>query len=591
VAGRGKRQRLELGRGSREDVRMPELWRKLRWPRRVLLVLAAGALGAGLIVGLGEGRGAAYHLTPSAFPVITTLPAHKQSEATVGKPRFDAKPPTADLTADLLPSDGIPAVALDAYEAAAGELTTTDPGCQIDWEDLAGIGRVESDNGQTWGGAAHVTAQGTLYPPIYGPLLDGSDGFPAIPSPDAGRMEGGGVWARAVGPMQFLPSTWLAYARSDIGDSPPDPQNFYDAALSAGQYLCVNGGNLASQKGITAAVYAYNHVGSYVTLVEEWITFYQQEGATALLAAGAGELPIGAGDGGGGASSTTVSTGSGVSALVSAAATTDAKGSFQFTLDCFEGQSYVANGSGGVDFAAHEATVTLVINGIGTVYMRVFGTTAYISLPGALASDVGAEGPWIVLSRTVLSRLPQLLERGLGALAEDLVFVIAQLAAGESDVQEAAQGTIVGVPATEYIGTINLSQAATLIAGAKLQLVAAAALLGGFNVGVDVWVDTHGLVRAGTLSLPAIPGGVVNEPFSVDLLFSGFGSPVNVTVPPVSGVTTTSTTSSSTSTSTSTSTSSTTTSSSTTTTTSSTTSSTTGPSGNTGTGATGGATP
>jgi hypothetical protein len=192
---------------------------------------------------------------------------------------------------------GIPAVALAAYERAAHILALRDAACGLSWEDLAGIGRIESDNGLTFGSAARVTPAGTLSPPILGPVLDGSGGMPAIPTPDHGVLEHDPVWTRAVGPMQFLPSTWLAYAQDGNGDGVADPQNYYDAALTAGNYLCSNG-DLATASGLRDAIYAYNHSASYVALVEAWIAYYTGTGTQALLAAATGLLPFGTATGG-----------------------------------------------------------------------------------------------------------------------------------------------------------------------------------------------------------------------------------------------------------------------------------------------------
>ncbi|HXY45730.1 MAG TPA: hypothetical protein VEH29_16205, partial [Acidimicrobiales bacterium] len=169
------------------------------------------------------------------------------------------------------PADGVPAIAMAAYEHAQRVLGVTDPSCHLDWEDVAGIGRVESDNGQTWGAAARVTPNGTLLPPIFGIPLDGLDGTPAMKAP-------GGGWVRAEGPMQFLPATWAEYAEVANGEGRPSPQNFYDAALAAGVFLCANGGNLDKPAGLGAAIFAYNHSAGYERLVESWISFYAQVG-------------------------------------------------------------------------------------------------------------------------------------------------------------------------------------------------------------------------------------------------------------------------------------------------------------------------
>ena len=49
---------------------------------------------------------------------------------------------------------------------------------------------------------------------------------------------------RAVGPMQFIPTTWQRFARDGDGNGAADPHNLYDAALSAAEYLCRGRSNL-----------------------------------------------------------------------------------------------------------------------------------------------------------------------------------------------------------------------------------------------------------------------------------------------------------------------------------------------------------
>ena len=75
-------------------------------------------------------------------------------------------PPEAQPTT-VPPSEvtdlGIPEVALDAYRSAAANMDEADSACQIDWSLIAGIGRVESDNGQF--GGRRPGADGTVAPP------------------------------------------------------------------------------------------------------------------------------------------------------------------------------------------------------------------------------------------------------------------------------------------------------------------------------------------------------------------------------------------------------------------------------------------
>ena len=78
--------------------------------------------------------------------------------------------------------------------------------------------------------------------PIYGPALDGTlPGNEVIVQSSVGNRV---TYARAMGPMQFLPGTWARYAADGDGDGIADPQNLFDATLAAARYLCSGGLNL-----------------------------------------------------------------------------------------------------------------------------------------------------------------------------------------------------------------------------------------------------------------------------------------------------------------------------------------------------------
>ena len=70
--------------------------------------------------------------------------------------------------------------------------------------------------------------------------------------------------AGALGPMQFLPSTWAIWGIDGFGQTgPPDIMNPYDAVPSAARMLCADG---AAHGGsaLSAAIFDYNHAGWYV---------------------------------------------------------------------------------------------------------------------------------------------------------------------------------------------------------------------------------------------------------------------------------------------------------------------------------------
>jgi hypothetical protein len=108
---------------------------------------------------------------------------------------------------------------------------------------------------------------GTSTPRIIGPPLDGKHAD-FIPAPGNGmELDGDAVYAHALGPMQFIPSTWAGYGADANGDGQADIFNINDAALGAARYLCAAGGNLRTQDGKVRAVLAYNHNDQYLAQV------------------------------------------------------------------------------------------------------------------------------------------------------------------------------------------------------------------------------------------------------------------------------------------------------------------------------------
>ncbi|WP_421732733.1 lytic murein transglycosylase [Cellulomonas sp.] len=161
---------------------------------------------------------------------------------------------------------GVGGVALQAYADATLAVARLAPGCHLGWTTLAAIGTVESGNG-THGGA-QLLPDGRPSIPIVGPALDGTAGTAAIPSqPEDTAWHGDAAWSHAVGPMQFLPSTWSRWASDGDGDGVQDPNDVDDAALAAARYLCASGRDLATPEGWHAAVLSYNHDDAYVALV------------------------------------------------------------------------------------------------------------------------------------------------------------------------------------------------------------------------------------------------------------------------------------------------------------------------------------
>jgi transglycosylase-like protein with SLT domain len=81
--------------------------------------------------------------------------------------------------------------------------------------------------------------------------------------------------AGALGPMQFLPSTWAEWGITAFGEQgPPNIMDPFDAVPSAARYLCAAGG--ATAAGLPRAIFAYNHADWYVSEVLGLAKEYQQ---------------------------------------------------------------------------------------------------------------------------------------------------------------------------------------------------------------------------------------------------------------------------------------------------------------------------
>jgi len=216
--------------------------------------------------------------TASALPDGSLLPAEVvEDPASVSLPAaVTAEIPTG-LASQAMVSDaspnGIPAAALAAYQRGAQVINSADAACNLPWELLAAIGRVESDHGRYGGNI--LDDEGNSQPGIYGIPLNGTNGTREIRDTDGGQYDNDPVWDRAVGPMQFIPSTWAIVGVDANGDGKRDPQNIHDAALASAVYLCSGTEDLAATPGQRSAVFRYNNSNAYVDLVLALMRAYQ----------------------------------------------------------------------------------------------------------------------------------------------------------------------------------------------------------------------------------------------------------------------------------------------------------------------------
>ena len=181
----------------------------------------------------------------------------------------------------------IPPLALDAYRRAAVVLKIERTDCQLGWPLLAGLGKVISDHG-----GDPLAPDGTTMRPILGPPLDGSTGRAKIVDTDNGMIDGDSTWDRATGPMQIMPVVWSRVGADNDDDGTASPQSIYDAALSAGRYLCDDGVRLSGQTEQAQAVFRYQRSRLFVVSVLGWAQAYAKAEPLSEAAAAGFPLPV-----------------------------------------------------------------------------------------------------------------------------------------------------------------------------------------------------------------------------------------------------------------------------------------------------------
>jgi hypothetical protein len=131
------------------------------------------------------------------------------------------RPAQQMLPVDHTPGSGRPSTYLQLFQASAARYC---PG--LSWTVLAAIGQIESGDGSNMGPSS----------------------------------------AGALGPMQFLPSTWQEWGITGFGETgSPNIMDPFDAVPAAARLLCAAGAGSAS--GLRGAIFAYNHATWYVNEV------------------------------------------------------------------------------------------------------------------------------------------------------------------------------------------------------------------------------------------------------------------------------------------------------------------------------------
>jgi hypothetical protein len=243
----------------------------------LVLVLVAAVIGTVVVLQHGSQFGRT-DAGPEEIPALEVAPAQVDL-GSVTQPTAVAPPssllpgtgtsrpsgqgaPTISAWANGLgPKTNIPPIALQAYGMADLTMRQVDPKCHMSWVTIAGLARIESNHGRYRG--AQIEPNGDIEPRIVGVPLDGTSGNRTIGDTDGGVLDGDPTLDRAVGPLQFIPSTWMKWRADGNNDGRADPDNIFDAALAAGRYLCAGGRDLSSGQGWRSAVLSYNNSDDY----------------------------------------------------------------------------------------------------------------------------------------------------------------------------------------------------------------------------------------------------------------------------------------------------------------------------------------
>jgi hypothetical protein len=210
-----------------------------------------------------------------------------------------------------------------------------------------------------------------------------------------------------------------------------------------------------------------------------------------------------------------------------------------------QGVSISASGNAVVDASDHAASMSLVLQApqaiqtLGTSTLRMAmvldGPELYLRFPQALVSQLPNLGgkPWIEENVAKAAGLPGLSSLGGDSSTSDPTQVLGQLRVGADSVTNEGQQIVDGVQTTHYQAEINVDRLIRNVPSSVLKLITPQ----GQDVPVDVWIDSHDLVRRVDMSLSL---GAPNQPSFEETTtadFTDYGPQPRPTPPPANQVT------------------------------------------------------
>ncbi|MFZ2528881.1 MAG: hypothetical protein WAX14_14715 [Rhodococcus sp. (in: high G+C Gram-positive bacteria)] len=244
----------------------------MRWQGLIAIpvILAAGSVAAASSAESSTGQNAAesHDAATAATGTVGIVPFTPAPNAgpsgpeaiPVGNPADPLSQFPPDVTvppgqpSPVLAQDGplaVPELVYYAYRAAEMQLQIDTPGCGLQWNLLAAVGRIES--GHADGGRTDVL--GTLSAPRVSPNGE-------------------------LGPLQLPTAVWEQYTADGNADGHADPQNVFDQSLAAGHWLCADGASLREPEGRAVPLARFDARPEYLKNVEAWSAAYEKGAAT-----------------------------------------------------------------------------------------------------------------------------------------------------------------------------------------------------------------------------------------------------------------------------------------------------------------------
>lgn len=215
-----------------------------------------------------------------------------------------------------------------------------------------------------------------------------------------------------------------------------------------------------------------------------------------------------------------------------------------------------ASGGGVVDLRDHAASMSLALDfsqipqaaqalGSGTMQMQMLldGADMYMQFPPALARGVpNLDGKqWVKMDLAKISGLPGLSSLGNNPTMSDPTRELQYLRAASDSVTNEGPEQVDGSETTHYHAELSLTRVGATVPPAERvaiqrALSALEQLTHSTDLPIDVWIDSHHLVRrmAMSIGLHSASGPAMNENVTVD--FTDYGPQPRPTPPPADQV-------------------------------------------------------